>query len=145
MLATSFDLSPQLAENLRRLMARQGISVDALAAASGVDRRTIAGVLHGKKRPHSRTLHRLAEALSVPADEFFQDPSLLAHRAFNRQTNPLVVEGEPIDGQRVLVRLLRGPSPLYRPGMKLQGCYRRPGYTEQGDYLGPKPRFEGRF
>jgi transcriptional regulator with XRE-family HTH domain len=71
-------------------MARQGVSLDALAAAAGVDRRTIAGVLHGKKRPHSRTLHRLAAALSVPADEFFQDPSLLAHRSFDRQTNPLV-------------------------------------------------------
>lgn len=92
MFTTSFDLAPQLAENLRRLMARQGVSLDALAAASGVDRRTIAGVIRGKKRPHSRTLHRLAEALSVPADEFFHDPSLLAHRAFDRQTNPLVDE-----------------------------------------------------
>ena len=92
MFAASFDLAPQLADNLRRLMARQGVSLDELAGDSGVDRRTIAGVLHGKKRPHSRTLHRLAEALSVPADEFCQDPSLLAHRAFNRQTNPLVDE-----------------------------------------------------
>jgi transcriptional regulator with XRE-family HTH domain len=92
MITVPFDLAPQLADNLRRLMARQGISLDALAAASGVDRRTIAGVLRGTKRPHSRTLHRLAEALGVPADEFFQDPSLLAHRVFDRQTNPLVDE-----------------------------------------------------
>jgi transcriptional regulator with XRE-family HTH domain len=92
MQAASFDLAPYFADNLRRLMARQGVSLEALAAASGVDRRTIAGVLHGKKRPHSRTLHRLAEALSVPADEFFHDPSLLTHRAFDRQTNPLVDE-----------------------------------------------------
>ena len=64
MFAAPFDLAPQLAENLRRLMARQGVSLDELAAASGVDRRTIAGVLRGKKRSHSRTLHRLAEALA---------------------------------------------------------------------------------
>jgi transcriptional regulator with XRE-family HTH domain len=92
MITAPFDLASQLADNLRRLMARQGVSLDALAAESGVDRRTIAGVLCGKKRPHSRTLHRLAEALGAPADEFFQDPSLLAYRAFNRQTNPLVDE-----------------------------------------------------
>jgi transcriptional regulator with XRE-family HTH domain len=85
-------LTPDFAANLRRLMARQGISLDELAAAAAVDRRTIAAVLRGKKRPHSRTLYRLAEALTVPADEFFQDPSLLAHRAFDRQTNPLVDE-----------------------------------------------------
>jgi transcriptional regulator with XRE-family HTH domain len=90
--AASLDLAPNFADNLRRLMARQGVSLDALAAASGVDRRTISGVLHAKKRPHSRTLHRLAEALSVPADEFFHDPSLLTHRYFDRQTNPLVDE-----------------------------------------------------
>jgi transcriptional regulator with XRE-family HTH domain len=79
-----------LAANLRRLMARQGVSLDQLAAASAVDRRTIASVLRGKKQPHSRTLRRLADALLVPADEFFQDPSLLTHRTFDRQTNPLV-------------------------------------------------------
>jgi transcriptional regulator with XRE-family HTH domain len=92
MLAFSVDTSVRVAENLRRLMARLDISLDALAASSGVDRRTIAGLLRGKNRPHSRTLHRLAEALAVPADEFFQDASLLAHRAFDRQTNPLVDE-----------------------------------------------------
>jgi transcriptional regulator with XRE-family HTH domain len=92
MLALSRDSVLQVADNLRRLMARRGVSLDALVSASGVDRRTIAGLLRGKKRPHSRTLHRLAEALAVSADEFFQDPSLLAHRTFDRQTNPLVDE-----------------------------------------------------
>ncbi|MEX2140656.1 MAG: helix-turn-helix transcriptional regulator [Pirellulales bacterium] len=88
----SLNSASHVADNLRRLMARRNVSVDALAAASGVDRRSIAGALRGRKRPHSRTLHRLAEALAVPADEFFQDPSLLAHRTFDRQTNPLVDE-----------------------------------------------------
>jgi transcriptional regulator with XRE-family HTH domain len=92
MLALSRDSASHVADNLRRLMARRNLSLDALAAASGVDRRTIAGALRGKKRAHSRTLHRLAEALAVPADEFFQDPSLLAHHTFDRQTNPLVDE-----------------------------------------------------
>ncbi len=92
MLALSHDSVSHVADNLRRLMARRDVSLDALVSTSGVDRRTVAGMLRGKKRPHSRTLHRLAEALQVSADEFFQDPSLLAHRAFDRQTNPLVDE-----------------------------------------------------
>ena len=81
-----------VAENLRRLMVRRGLSSDALVAASGVDRRHAGGGAGRPKRPHTRTLHRLAEALDVPTDEFFQDPSLLAHRTFDRQTNPLVDE-----------------------------------------------------
>jgi transcriptional regulator with XRE-family HTH domain len=80
------------AENLRRLMARQGASLAELAAASGVDRRTIAGILSSRKKPHPRTLHRLAEALGAAVDEFFQDPCLLRHRLFDRQTNPVVDE-----------------------------------------------------
>jgi transcriptional regulator with XRE-family HTH domain len=86
------DFGPELAANLRRLMARCGITLDALATASGVDRRTIAAVLRGKNRPHSRTLHRLAQALGASADEFFQDRAVRAHRAFDRETNPLVAE-----------------------------------------------------
>ena len=91
MLARSREFS-HIADNLRRLMTRRGISLDALAQTSGVDRRTIAAVLRGNKRPHSHTVYRLAQGLAVPADEFFQDPSLLVHRAFDRQTNPLVDE-----------------------------------------------------
>jgi transcriptional regulator with XRE-family HTH domain len=86
------DFGPELAANLRRLMARSGVTLDALAAASRVDRRTIAAVLRGKNRPHSRTLHRLAQALGASADEFFQDRAVRAHRAFDRETNPLVAE-----------------------------------------------------
>ncbi|MDZ4820023.1 MAG: helix-turn-helix transcriptional regulator [Planctomycetota bacterium] len=82
----------ELAENLRRLLARQGMSIVELADLSGLDLRTLRGILAGRKRPHSRTLHRLANALSVSADELFQDPSLLVHRSFDRQTNPVVAD-----------------------------------------------------
>lgn len=81
-----------IAANLRRLLVRQGMACEALAEQSGVDVRTIQRILAGSQRPHHRTLHRLAAALDVPADEFFQEPSFLAHRSFDRQTNPLVDE-----------------------------------------------------
>ena len=76
--------------NLRRLMARFGLTLEQVVEQSGLDGRTIKGLLAGTHKPHARTLNRLAAGLGVSADELFQDPSLLAHRSFDRQTNPVV-------------------------------------------------------
>ena len=78
--------------NLRRLMARLGLTVEDVAQRSGLDVRTVKGILRGSHSPHAKTLHQLAAGLEVSADELFQDPSLLAHRLFDRRTNPLVEE-----------------------------------------------------
>jgi transcriptional regulator with XRE-family HTH domain len=78
------------AANLRRLLAQQGLTVDQLSRRSGLDRRTLRGILQGAKHPQPRTLHRLAAGLGVPVDELFQCPALLIHRRFDRQTNPVV-------------------------------------------------------
>jgi len=83
---------PDFATNLRRLMVRQGWSVAELVIASGLNERTVRGILNGTNKPHNRTLQRLAETLSVATDELFQDPSVLTHRLFDRQSNPLVDE-----------------------------------------------------
>jgi transcriptional regulator with XRE-family HTH domain len=84
-------MSAQFQANLQRLMAAAGVSIHGLAEGSGVDERTIRGLLAGNK-PHARTLHRLAEGLGVSADEFFVDPTQLLYRRFDRATNPLVQE-----------------------------------------------------
>ncbi|MCI0680528.1 MAG: helix-turn-helix domain-containing protein [Gemmataceae bacterium] len=84
--------------NLKRLMARFGLTIDEVVQQTGLDERTVKGILGGSiRRPHARTLHRLAVGLGVPADELFQNPALLAHRllghrSFDRQTNPVVDE-----------------------------------------------------
>ena len=88
-LANMSDNAPQ---NLRRLMAGQGLSVDQLAQRTGLDRRTIRGLLHGRNKPHPRTLKILAEGLGVSADEFFIDAARLVHRCFDEHTNPVVDE-----------------------------------------------------
>jgi transcriptional regulator with XRE-family HTH domain len=80
------------AANLRRLMAREGLTLAELLERSGLNHQTVKGILSGEKRPHSRTLYRLAAALDVPVEELFQDPALLRHRLFDRQTNPVVEE-----------------------------------------------------
>ncbi len=80
------------AANLRRLMARSGLTVQEAVSRTGLHENTIKAILAGAHKPQARTLHRLATGLGVPVDELFQDPSLLVHRAFDRQTNPLVEE-----------------------------------------------------
>ena len=79
------------ASNLRRLMARLNLTVRDVAEQTGLDQRTIKGILRrNDSKPHARTLHQLAAGLGVDVNELFQTPSLLAHRAFDRATNPVV-------------------------------------------------------
>lgn len=78
------------ASNVRRLMARCDLTLQQVVEATGLSERTIKAILNGKNKPHARTLHRLATGLGVSSDELFQNPSLLAHRLFDRQTNPIV-------------------------------------------------------
>jgi transcriptional regulator with XRE-family HTH domain len=83
----------ELAENLRRLLARQGLTLAELAESAEVDERTIRALLQGRNvRPHSRTLQRLAAGLGVDTDEFFRNSALEARRDFDRRTNPIVNE-----------------------------------------------------
>jgi transcriptional regulator with XRE-family HTH domain len=82
----------QFAANLQRVLARQGLTLAEVVERTSVDERTIRAILAGKHKPHSRTLHKLAGGLGVETDEFFQDPSLLAYRAFDHATNPIVAE-----------------------------------------------------
>ncbi|MDD4270015.1 MAG: helix-turn-helix transcriptional regulator [Pirellulales bacterium] len=78
--------------NLRRLIVQQGLTASQVAAKTGLDRRTVRAVLSGSAKPHLRTIHRLAEGLGVSSDEFYVEPSQLAYRQFDRQTNPVAEE-----------------------------------------------------
>ena len=80
------------AHNLRRLLAKFGLTIDELAKRANLDRRTIMGIVVGTSNPHSQTISSLAKGLGVSADEFFLDPNQLAYRQFDRQTNPVVEE-----------------------------------------------------
>ena len=79
-----------LATNLRRLMARDGLTFDELVEASGLDERTVRALARGTNNPHARTLHKLARGLGTSIDEFFRPPERLAPRRFDRATNSLV-------------------------------------------------------
>ncbi len=73
-------------------MARDNLTLVDVVERSGLDERTVKGILNSAQSPQPRTLHRLAQGLDVSVDELFQNPALLAHRLFDRATNPVVDE-----------------------------------------------------
>ena len=79
-----------IAANVRRLMARDGLTFTDVVEMTGLDERTIRGLVRGASNPHARTLHKFAHGLGVSTDELFQPASLLARQAFDRATNPVV-------------------------------------------------------
>ncbi len=79
-----------IGENLRRVIARLNLSLAQAARQTGIDRRTLRGILDGSSQPRAQTLHRLAEGLGVSIDELFLEPAQLMYRRFDRQTNPVV-------------------------------------------------------
>lgn len=87
-----------VAHNLRRLMAREGLTYDAVVEMTGLDSRTLRGILHAAKRPHAKTLKRLAEGLGVMSDELFAADEAATIAEFDFASNPAidqVVEEKP--------------------------------------------------
>ena len=82
--------SSTLGDNIRRLMAREGLTYEDVIAGSGLDERTIRSLLRGKQRPHARTLGKLAAGLGVSVDELLQPPGTYSAKEFDFFTNPLV-------------------------------------------------------
>jgi transcriptional regulator with XRE-family HTH domain len=79
-----------VATNLRRLMARDGLTFEDVVRASELDERTVRGVVRARNQPHARTLHKLAAGLGVSVDELFRPVSQPPARRFDRATNTLV-------------------------------------------------------
>lgn len=79
-----------IATNLRRLMARHGMTYVDVVEATGLDERTIRGLARGTNHPHARTLHKLAQGLGVEIDELFRPLGHTSPRQFDRATNSLV-------------------------------------------------------
>ncbi|MCA9103202.1 MAG: helix-turn-helix transcriptional regulator [Planctomycetales bacterium] len=82
-----------IAANVRRLMARDGLTVAELSRRTGLAQRTLKDVLAGgRRRPHARTLHRLASGLNVSVEDLLCENVSTQAGRFDRQTNPLVEE-----------------------------------------------------
>jgi transcriptional regulator with XRE-family HTH domain len=78
-----------LAMNIRRLMAKADVTQEAFSQSTGIDERTLRGILKMRNQPHARTIKKIADALGVDVDELYR-PVALASRQFDRDTNTFV-------------------------------------------------------
>src|SRR4029453_2228359 len=69
------DLSQRIAERVRSLRAERGLSLEALAARSGVSRSMISLVERGESSPTAVVLEKLATALGVTLASLFDAPA----------------------------------------------------------------------
>src|SRR5437773_12567757 len=69
------DLNERIAERVRELRAAHSLSLDALAARSGVSRSMISVIERGESSPTAVVLERLAAALGVTLASLFDAPA----------------------------------------------------------------------
>jgi transcriptional regulator with XRE-family HTH domain len=71
---TASSLNERIAERVRELRAAQDLSLDALAARSGVSRSMISVIERGESSPTAVVLDKLAAGLEVPLASLFDPP-----------------------------------------------------------------------
>jgi transcriptional regulator with XRE-family HTH domain len=65
-----------LAEKLRVLRARMGLSLTEAASHAGVTRDTLSDLEHGKRHPYMPTLSKIAAGYGIPVEELIEEPAL---------------------------------------------------------------------
>jgi transcriptional regulator with XRE-family HTH domain len=65
-----------LAEKLRVLRARRGLSLTEAAGRAGITRDTLSDLEHGKRHPYMPTLSKIAAGYGVPVEELLEEPAL---------------------------------------------------------------------
>ena len=67
----SKSMSPTIGPRLRHIRLQKGFTVEALAAAAGLDKGFLSRLERGTKRPSVETVLRLSAALDVPVGQLF--------------------------------------------------------------------------
>jgi transcriptional regulator with XRE-family HTH domain len=75
-----------LAEKLRVLRAREGLSLTEAAARAGVTRDTLSDLEHGKRQPYMPTLSKIAAGYSVPVEDLLEEPVLAGKAVAPQET-----------------------------------------------------------
>lgn len=78
---TASDLNHRIAERVRELRAARALSLDALAARSGVSRSMISLIERGESSPTAVVLEKLAGGLGVTLASLFDPPAAAARAA----------------------------------------------------------------
>jgi transcriptional regulator with XRE-family HTH domain len=97
MLDTTSELPQTLARRVRELRAALALSLDGLAARSGVSRSTISLIERGENSPTAVVLEKLAAGLNVPLAALFDasaTPPRLSQPVARRQDQPVWTDPE---------------------------------------------------
>jgi transcriptional regulator with XRE-family HTH domain len=92
---TAPDVNQRIAERVKGLRASEGLSLDALAARSGVSRSMISLVERGESSPTAVVLEKLARGLGVPLASLF-DP---AGRTERQDAGPVARRADQLEWQ----------------------------------------------
>src|SRR5918993_2425307 len=76
-----YMMQGSLAEKLRVLRARVGLSLTEAATRAGVTRDTLSDLEHGKRHPYMPTLSKIAKGYGVPVEELLEEPVLAGTKA----------------------------------------------------------------
>src|SRR5918993_3784993 len=71
-----YMMQGSLAEKLRVLRARMGLSLTEAASRAGVTRDTLSDLEHGKRQPYMPTLAKIAAGYGVTVEELLEEPAL---------------------------------------------------------------------
>jgi transcriptional regulator with XRE-family HTH domain len=94
--------------NLRRLRARRGLTLGALAEESGIAKATLSNLERGIGNPTLETLFALARGLGFPLGDLLADEDVASLTLVRRDDTP-VISGDAVD-LRLLTRFAGGPS-----------------------------------
>jgi len=74
----SYMMQRSLAERLRILRAREGLTLTEASERIGITRHTLSSLERGGQEPHYPTLAKIAKGYGVPVEELLQEPVPLA-------------------------------------------------------------------
>lgn len=81
-----YMMQGSLAERLRLLRAREGLTVTEASERIGITRHTLSSLERGGQEPHYPTLAKIAKGYGVPVEELLKEPVSLA--AASQETGP---------------------------------------------------------
>jgi len=90
-----------LAERLRVLRARQGLSLTEASKRAGITRDTLSDLERAKRHAYMPTLAKIAKGYGVPVEELLEEPVLAGKAEAPDQGQPESSEAPYIDAKRI--------------------------------------------
>lgn len=81
-----------IGQNVQRLLIGSGLSLEEAARQCGLAVRTLKLLIEGQAKPHTRTLHKLAQGLGVAVETLLCPPPGNPQQALDQRTNPRVAQ-----------------------------------------------------